>query len=60
VLDLLGAGPASFAGLLCGLALAALLHWAFPSLAEAYILYAVLVAGGFLAGLVFDSRARKR
>jgi hypothetical protein len=58
--DLLATGPASLGGLLIGLAVAMLVHWLFPVLSNAYILYALLVAGGFLLGMVFDGRTRRR
>jgi len=46
-------------GLLLGLASAALLHWVFPSLADATLLYGALIAIGFIAGMVVGNRFNK-
>jgi H+/Cl- antiporter ClcA len=53
--------PGGVIGALLGLSVAALLNWVFPSLAEhATVLYAALVAGGFLVGVILDAGSSKK
>jgi hypothetical protein len=46
-------------GALVGLGAAALIHWLVPGVEDQLtIVYAALVAGGFLVGLILDDRAK--
>ena len=56
MLDLLGAGLYSVLGVVIGIALAGLLRWLFPPLADNYFLLALIVAAGFIVGLILESR----
>lgn len=56
MLDLLGMGPYSVLGVVIGVALAGLLRWLFPPLADNYVLLALIVAAGFLVGLIVEAR----
>jgi hypothetical protein len=48
--------PGAVIGVFLGIGCAALVHWAFPSLANATLLYVVLIAIGFIAGLLLGDR----
>lgn len=53
--------PAGAIGAVVGLGVAALIHWLVPGLEEQLtIVYAALVAGGFLVGLVLEDRSDLR
>jgi hypothetical protein len=60
VSDFLGVGLATILGTLGGLLAAVLLNWLVPNLADAVVLYALLVATGFIVGLVLDNRSKRR
>ncbi|MDR6856033.1 hypothetical protein [Variovorax guangxiensis] len=60
MIDLLGAGPYTVLGLLAGIAVAGLLAWLFPSLADKYVLLALVVGTGFIVGLVLEPRGDGR
>ncbi len=50
--------PGGAIGAVVGLGVAALIHWLVPGLEEQLtIVYAALVAGGFLVGLVLEDRS---
>ena len=53
--------PGGAVGAVVGLGLAALIHWLVPGLEEQLtIVYAGLVAGGFIVGLVLEDRGDLR
>ena len=53
--------PGGAVGAVVGLGLAALIHWLVPGLEEQLtIVYAALVAGGFIVGLVLEDRGDLR
>ncbi len=53
--------PGGAVGAIVGLGVAALIHWLVPGLEEQLpIVYAALVAGGFLLGLILDDRGDRR
>jgi hypothetical protein len=53
--------PGGVVGALIGLCAAALLNWLFPTLGEtATVLYAGLVAGGFIVGVILDDQRTPR
>jgi high-affinity Fe2+/Pb2+ permease len=53
--------PGGVFGAIVGLAIAALIDRMFPSISQdATVLYAGLVAAGFLVGLIVDNRSRRK
>ncbi len=58
--ELFGIGPFALGGMLIGVLASFVLHRYVPALAGATYLWAVLVGGGFIVGLVTDGRSSRK